>query len=491
VSAPWGTMDAETLLRAAQVVVFVGLAALSFVHWRRHRGPAGWLAGSFTVLAVAILLGRIGPPVDTTAGFVVQKAQVVSLALFPYFLYRFKCGFVDCSRYLRVTAAAVTAAVAVWVVALAEPLSAEAAAPLHVRGAVFLLLAQWVLLSVVVATGLWRAGSGQPPVARARMRTLGLGALVLTVALLLAGFAPGLGAAPPAVALAAGLVFYLGFAPPRMLRVGWRQPLEAALWDVERELATTTSAEEVGLVILPTLCGTLGADAAALADLDGHLVAAHPLDADAPEGLLWGQGDDRIAIRVRHGTLAVRLSRFAPYGTAEDEDVLRAFGTVTDLALDRVDLYARERAFRRAEEAARQELEALVYGLSHDLKNPVVSILGYAELLSGDYADSLDADGREFLERMAANADYMRLLLNDLLELSRVGRVDTEPSRVVLTELAKRVAAEVRRHHPASTWRVSPGVSRGQISSRRGRGASRPITSSSCLSIRSNGLWNA
>lgn len=75
-----------------------------------------------------------------------------------------------------------------------------------------------------------------------------------------------------------------------------------------------------------------------------------------------------------------------------------------------------------ADERSR-ELESFLYAASHDLRAPVLSIQGFATLLERNLRRRLDADSREHLSRIKSNAEAMDLLLRDLLEVSRVGRV--------------------------------------------------------------------
>ncbi len=78
------------------------------------------------------------------------------------------------------------------------------------------------------------------------------------------------------------------------------------------------------------------------------------------------------------------------------------------------------------------ELESFVYSASHDLKSPIVSILGYLFLLSRDLdAGKLD-EMPEFFSRIKRAAERMRSSVDDLLELSRIGRVDGEIERIEL-----------------------------------------------------------
>ncbi|MEW6411894.1 MAG: PAS domain S-box protein [Candidatus Zixiibacteriota bacterium] len=97
------------------------------------------------------------------------------------------------------------------------------------------------------------------------------------------------------------------------------------------------------------------------------------------------------------------------------------------------------------------ELEEFIYTVSHDLKAPVVSISGFTGLISQQAHEKLDKTSSKYLQRIAANAEVMERLIADLLELSRIGRMDGEMSRVntndLLTEVfdAFSVAAQGRK----------------------------------------------
>jgi len=72
---------------------------------------------------------------------------------------------------------------------------------------------------------------------------------------------------------------------------------------------------------------------------------------------------------------------------------------------------------------ANEELENFVFTVSHDLKTPVVSIQGFASILLSDYRDRLDEEAVHYLERIQGNANQMEKLIEELLDLSRIGRV--------------------------------------------------------------------
>ena len=91
------------------------------------------------------------------------------------------------------------------------------------------------------------------------------------------------------------------------------------------------------------------------------------------------------------------------------------------------------------------ELERFAYTVSHDLKNPIVTIRGFAGLLQHDLATG----DRQRLERdirhIQTAAATMQRLLDELVELARVGRVTSTPEEVALTEIAWEAAALLGR----------------------------------------------
>jgi PAS domain S-box-containing protein len=68
------------------------------------------------------------------------------------------------------------------------------------------------------------------------------------------------------------------------------------------------------------------------------------------------------------------------------------------------------------------ELEAFSYSIAHDMRAPLRSLQGFSDILLNDYGEKLDADGRRFLQRIAASAGRMDKLIQDVLNYSRVVR---------------------------------------------------------------------
>lgn len=86
-------------------------------------------------------------------------------------------------------------------------------------------------------------------------------------------------------------------------------------------------------------------------------------------------------------------------------------------------------------ESKNAELEQFTYTVSHDLKAPLITIKGFLGFLLEDAAsgnlEGLKAD----VARISAAADKMHNLLNDLLELSRIGRLMNDPEPLDVHEL--------------------------------------------------------
>lgn len=100
-------------------------------------------------------------------------------------------------------------------------------------------------------------------------------------------------------------------------------------------------------------------------------------------------------------------------------------------------------------EQINKELEAFSYSVSHDLRAPLRAIDGFSLALFEDYEDTLDETGKDYLHRLRAACGRMDRLIDDLLALSRVGRVEMHYGPVDLTALAETVAAELKEAEPS------------------------------------------
>src|SRR5262249_34863394 len=93
---------------------------------------------------------------------------------------------------------------------------------------------------------------------------------------------------------------------------------------------------------------------------------------------------------------------------------------------------------------ANEELEHCIGALAHDLRSPLVGLLGFSRLLRQDYEDSLDETGHHFLDRIEQAGRTMEGLIHDLLELARIGEAGERPVLVAPREGLHQLAAGLK-----------------------------------------------
>jgi PAS domain S-box-containing protein len=98
-------------------------------------------------------------------------------------------------------------------------------------------------------------------------------------------------------------------------------------------------------------------------------------------------------------------------------------------------------------ESANKELEAFAYSVSHDLRAPLRTIDGFSLALLEDYAEQIPDEGQNYLMRIRTAAQRMAQLIDDLLNLSRVGRSPLEPETINLSSLAHNVVRDLQQAH--------------------------------------------
>ncbi len=119
---------------------------------------------------------------------------------------------------------------------------------------------------------------------------------------------------------------------------------------------------------------------------------------------------------------------------------------------------------RRVEErtaelaASNKELEAFTYSVSHDLRAPLRHIDGFSKLLMEEETAGLSEEARRYLSRIRDGTCRMGLLVDDLLNLARLGRKELTLQVTGLSSLAEEVAAELKAENAgrAIEWKLEP-----------------------------------
>ena len=139
----------------------------------------------------------------------------------------------------------------------------------------------------------------------------------------------------------------------------------------------------------------------------------------------------------------------------------RYVGTTLDITERKQVEQERERLIEELE-IKNMELERFVYTASHELKSPLVTISGYAGMLGKDInegnTDKLEHD----ILRITEAIEILSALIDDLLELSRIGRVINPPEEVSLDELTQDVMDFVSPQHTNQDVKITvlPGLPR-------------------------------
>jgi len=97
---------------------------------------------------------------------------------------------------------------------------------------------------------------------------------------------------------------------------------------------------------------------------------------------------------------------------------------------------------------ANKELESFSYSVSHDLRAPLRSIDGFSQALSEDYADILDEQGKEYIQRVRNATQRMGQLIDDMLRLSRLTRAEMTIKTVDLGQEATTIMGQFKKEDP-------------------------------------------
>lgn len=110
--------------------------------------------------------------------------------------------------------------------------------------------------------------------------------------------------------------------------------------------------------------------------------------------------------------------------------------------------------------ASNKELEAFSYSVSHDLRAPLRGMDGLSSALLEDYADKLDAEGKNLLLRVRAASQRMDRLIEGMLGLSRMTRSEMRRTTIDMSGLAQTVAMDLEKTNPDRRVQfvIAPGL---------------------------------
>jgi signal transduction histidine kinase/DNA-binding response OmpR family regulator len=176
-------------------------------------------------------------------------------------------------------------------------------------------------------------------------------------------------------------------------------------------------------------------------------------------------GDERIPIEAYQPTfikslVMVPIRKEAPIGaignywaqrhtpTPQEIHLIQALADSTSVAMENVQVYREleQRVQERTSqlEAANQELEAFSYTISHDLRSPLRSIIGFSELVQIKYSNQLDEQGKQYLKRVCASAQGMNKQIDVMLSLHKLTRLELKRETVDLSTMAKEILCNLK-----------------------------------------------
>ena len=126
-----------------------------------------------------------------------------------------------------------------------------------------------------------------------------------------------------------------------------------------------------------------------------------------------------------------------------ETELLRQLADQIGIALAQAKLLEQETRQRQELARSNEELQQFAFVASHDLQEPLRKIKAFGDRLRTSYADVLDEQGRDYLQRMQNAAGRMQILIEDLLTLSRVTTRGQPFTSVNLSQVAQEVLSDL------------------------------------------------
>jgi len=124
--------------------------------------------------------------------------------------------------------------------------------------------------------------------------------------------------------------------------------------------------------------------------------------------------------------------------------LLQSIAHLAGISIEKAQLYQETIRKSREIEARNKELDDFTYVVSHDLKEPLISVEGYAKMIRHEFQQHLDEGGRGYLQAVMDSCLHMKRLIDDLLLLSRISKLIEKRTKVELAPLIADVLEELR-----------------------------------------------
>lgn len=472
-------MSAVELIELASHSVFILVFAFTAIQaMRRPESASIDTALFFGAVTFAILQGRLADLIGPLPA-VVSVVSTTAVMAMPFLLLRLLKDFDRVPGWISWTALAGLLACAGLIAVTPPPLPT----PL-----VLVLVAYFVAVAGYASVGFIRLGRTTAGITRRRMEAVSIGSGLIASAILAAGLLrlvplpEGVSSAlTQALALGSGLAYYAGFATPNWLRRFWREPELRAFLERAAELPRLPDTDSIVVEIERHVGASLGSraavglwDPAAQVLRFRHLNDALPNEVGASDLPTWrvfasqrpqyfpdasavapSMADAYRAAGIgsllaapitagerRVGVLAAYASR-RPIFAEEDLAYVHLLADQAAVVLESRSLIDEATRVRAQEEATRMK-EDFISAAAHDLRTPLTTLLGQAELLERRFRN--DPDRKTELagvSRMVRTSAQLADLVQDLLEAARLeqGRVELQTESTDLAGLVLDVAS--------------------------------------------------
>jgi len=178
---------------------------------------------------------------------------------------------------------------------------------------------------------------------------------------------------------------------------------------------------------------------------------------DMQKQLLGAELQRDFRFRRHDGSYVWTLLSMSPI-RGDDGEFRGALAMITDISERKrteqeLDRLVHERTVELV--ASNRELEAFCYSISHDLRQPLRAIDGFSRAVVEDLGDNIPQDVKDHLRRVRRAANRMSELIDALLTLSRLNRVEMKREQVRLSEIAESILADLSRNDPNRVGRFS------------------------------------